>query len=146
MDEVREITAILERRFPNLERPKKEDICYATTNRQGAVRELARRSDLVLVVGSPLSSNSNRLREVAEGLGARSFLLMSGAEIRPEWTEGIATVGVTSGASTPEILVEEVIGELLRRAPQAQVETIETVREDLSFMPSRDLIALAQAS
>ena len=145
VDEVRAIERVLLRRFPHIERPKKEDICYATTNRQTAVRELARRSDLVLVVGSPSSSNSNRLREVAETYGARSYLVMAPEEIRPEWTDGITTVGVTSGASTPEILVEAVVGELLRRAPGIPVEVVETVREEVEFRPPRDLIALAMA-
>lgn len=145
VDEVRAITAVLERRFPHLDRPKKEDICYATTNRQGAVRELAQRADLVLVVGSPQSSNSNRLREVAEQLGSHAHLIMSAEEILPAWTESARVVGVTSGASTPENLVEGVVGELLRRSPNAVVETIETVREEMSFTPSRDLIALAQS-
>ncbi|RYG85918.1 4-hydroxy-3-methylbut-2-enyl diphosphate reductase [bacterium] len=144
--EVREIQTVLERRFPHLERPKKEDICYATTNRQAAVRELAAQCDVVLVVGSPSSSNSNRLREVAEGLGARAYLLMSPDELRPEWTANARAVGITSGASTPEVLVEAIIGELLRGSPGTPVEVVETIREDIEFRPPRDLIALAMAS
>lgn len=146
VDEVHAIQTILERRFPRLQRPAKEDICYATTNRQAAVRELARHCEVVFVVGSPSSSNSNRLREVAESLGARSYLIMSPEEIRPEWKVGARTIGITSGASTPEILVEAIVGELLKDAPGTPVEVLETVREDIEFRPPRNLIALAMAS
>src|ERR1019366_1933574 len=104
VDEVRATMEVLKRRFPHLETPKKEDICYATTNRQAAIRELALRSDLVLIVGSTTSSNSNRLREVAESLGTESHLLMTPDEIRPEWRTGPDVIGVSSGASTPESL------------------------------------------
>lgn len=143
VDEVRATMAVLERRFPHLEKPKKEDICYATTNRQGAIREMAIQCDLVLVVGSTTSSNSNRLREVAESLGCEAHLLMSPSEIRPEWRTDYPVVGISSGASTPERLVEDVIGALLEGQPKAPVEVLETVREDVTFKPSRDLIQLA---
>lgn len=146
VDEVTEIQEVLERRFPYLHRPPKGDICYATTNRQAAVRELAKVATLVLVVGSPASSNSNRLREVAETLGSESYLLMSADQVDPTWADRHQVVGITSGASTPEILVEEIVGALLASHPKAIIETLETQKEDVVFRPSRDLIALAMAS
>lgn len=145
VDEVEAITQVLYRRFPHLERPKKEDICYATTNRQGAVKELARQCDVVLVVGSEMSSNSNRLREVAESYGARSYLLMHPDQMEPGWFEGAKVVGITSGASTPDELVENVIGRLLEWHPGRPIEVLETVKENVEFRPPRDLIALALA-
>lgn len=145
IDEVTATMDVLHRRFPHMEKPKKEDICYATTNRQGAVKELAAQCDLVLVVGSTTSSNSNRLREVAEAYGAESHLLMSKDQIQPHWRTDYRTVGITSGASTPEALVEEIIGGLLEGHTDVPVTILETVREDVYFMPPRDLIALAMA-
>lgn len=145
IDEVRATMAVLERRFPHLEKPGKEDICFATTNRQGAVRALADGCDLVLVVGSPMSSNSKRLREVAESLGVESHLLQTAADVRPEWRTDHRCIGITSGASTPETLVEDVIGALLEGRTDVAIETLETVREDVTFRPSRDLIQLAMA-
>lgn len=145
VDEVEAITQVLYRRFPHLERPKKEDICYATTNRQGAVKELARQCDVVLVVGSEMSSNSNRLREVAESYGAHSYLLMHPDQMEPGWFEGAKVVGITSGASTPDELVENVIGRLLEWHPGRPIEVLETVKENVEFRPPRDLIALAMA-
>ncbi len=144
VDEVTATMNVLKRRFPHLETPAKEDICYATTNRQASVKDLARACDLVLVVGSTTSSNSNRLREVAEVHGAKSFLLMSPEQIDPSWTD-YNTIGITSGASTPEQLVEEILGELLKSNPAAQVSILETIKEDVHFLPPRDLIQLAMA-
>jgi 4-hydroxy-3-methylbut-2-enyl diphosphate reductase len=155
VEEVEKTLAVLKRRFPHLETPAKEDICYATTNRQGAVRQMAKQCDLVLIVGSQTSSNSNRLREVAESLGAEAHLIMSPSEIRPEWRTDFKVVGVSSGASTPEHLVEGVIGSLL--APHSHtdspthpgtvppVEILEAVEEDVTFRPPRELIQLAMA-
>ncbi|HVL39420.1 MAG TPA: 4-hydroxy-3-methylbut-2-enyl diphosphate reductase [Fimbriimonadaceae bacterium] len=145
VDEVRATLDVLKRRFPHLETPPKEDICYATTNRQAAIREMAKQCDLVLIVGSKTSSNSNRLREVAESLGCEAHLVMSGEEVRPEWRSQYQAVGVSSGASTPEHLVEDVIGSLLLGRSDVPVEVLETVREDVSFKPPRDLIQLALA-
>ena len=145
IDEVRATMEVLERRFPHMEKPGKEDICFATTNRQGAVRALADGCDLVLVVGSPTSSNSKRLREVAESLGVESHLLQTADDVRPEWRTDYACIGITSGASTPETLVEDVIGALLEGRSDVAIETLETVREDVTFRPSRDLIQLAMA-
>ncbi len=145
VDEVNATTAVLRRRFPHLEQPKKEDICYATTNRQGAVKALAERSQAVIVVGDPTSSNSNRLAEVAEASGARSIRVMSPEEIPAGFLDGVSEIGITSGASTPEELVENIIGRLLETSPNAPIEVLETVEEKVAFLPHRDLIALAQA-
>lgn len=145
VDEVEKTLEILRRRFPHLETPQKEDICYATTNRQGAVKELAKACDLVVVVGSQTSSNSNRLREVAASFGVPSFLIMAPDEVQPEWSQH-KTIGVTSGASTPESVVEAIVGRLLEFNPEAIVETLETVAEDVTFLPPRDLIAQADAA
>ncbi|MBX3097651.1 MAG: 4-hydroxy-3-methylbut-2-enyl diphosphate reductase [Fimbriimonadaceae bacterium] len=146
LDEVQSIVSVLERRFPHLQHPVKEDICYATTNRQMAVRELAEQCDAVIVVGSATSSNSNRLREVSENYGAKSCLVMTPSDIPEGFLDGAHTVGITSGASTPETLVEEIVGELLRVSPAARVEVLETIREDVEFKPPRDLIQLAMAN
>lgn len=146
VDEVQSIVTVLKRRFPHLELPQKEDICYATTNRQAAVKELANECDLVLVVGSPMSSNSNRLREVAEAQGADAFLLMTPDQIDPTWTSKYKTIGITSGASTPELLVENIIGELIKDQKETPIEVLTTVVETLEFKPPRDLIALAMAN
>jgi len=146
VDEVNATMAALYAKYPHIEKPKKEDICYATTNRQAAIRALAVECDLVLIVGSTTSSNSNRLREVAETLGAESHLLMGGDQVLPQWRTDYRTIGISSGASTPEVLVEEVIGSLIQGQPHVPVTVLETVKEDVNFKPSRDLIQLAMAS
>jgi 4-hydroxy-3-methylbut-2-enyl diphosphate reductase len=112
VDDTADIAARLRERFPAMATPKKEDICYATTNRQEAVKSMARQADLMLVVGAANSSNSNRLQELAEKLGCRAFLINDAAEIQPGWLEGVDYVGVTAGASAPESLVQEVIQRL----------------------------------
>ena len=112
VDDARSITEALRRRFPAIIGPKKDDICYATQNRQDAVKALAKHCDVLIVVGSPNSSNSNRLREVASNLGVPSYMLDNAAELRPEWVEGKKVVGVTAGASAPEVLVQAVIARL----------------------------------
>ncbi len=112
MDDTAEIIAALRERFPNIAAPRKDDICYATQNRQNAVKALARECDVVLVVGSPNSSNSNRLREIAEKSGADAYLVDSAGQIDAGWLAGVRRIGVTAGASAPEVLVEEVIGRL----------------------------------
>jgi 4-hydroxy-3-methylbut-2-en-1-yl diphosphate reductase len=145
VDEVRATMAVLKRRFPHLETPQKEDICYATTNRQTAIREMAKLCELVLIVGSTTSSNSNRLREVAETLGAEAHLLLTADEVQPRWRTEYRTIGVSSGASTPESLVEDVIGALLEGRSDVPVEVLETIKEDVTFRPPRDLIQLAMA-
>jgi len=130
MDDTADVIDALRARFPAIQGPRKDDICYATQNRQDAVKQLARYCDVVLVVGSANSSNSNRLKEVAERGGARAYLIDNAADIRPEWLAGCRTVGVTAGASAPEILVEQVIArlrELGGEAPRENGEHRETV-------------------
>ena len=109
VDETRDLIAQLKNKFPNIQGPKKDDICYATQNRQDAVKTLSQSSSLILVVGSQNSSNSNRLKELAEKEGSRAYLIDNATEINPDWLIGIECVGVTAGASAPEILVDEVI-------------------------------------
>ncbi len=109
VDDAAEISAAVKARFPNIREPKQQDICYATQNRQDAVKMLARDVDVVIVVGSPTSSNSNRLAELAQKLGVESYMVDNPAELRPEWLEGKARVGLTAGASAPEVLVQDVI-------------------------------------
>ena len=110
VDETNEVIDVLKRRFPQIEAPKKEDICYATTNRQRAVKAMLREIQLLLVIGSRNSSNSNRLVEVARAAGVQSHLIDDESEIDEAWLEGVETLGVTSGASAPERLVDGVIG------------------------------------
>lgn len=145
VDEVSQTMAVLKRRFPHLETPGKEDICYATTNRQAAVKELAANCDLVLIVGSQTSSNSNRLREVAAANNIPAFLIMEPSDIQPEWRTQYDCIGISSGASTPESLVEGIIGELIRGQDNVRLETLTTVLEDVQFRPPRDLVTLAMA-
>ncbi|MCX2780246.1 4-hydroxy-3-methylbut-2-enyl diphosphate reductase [Microbulbifer thermotolerans] len=112
MDDTAKVIDALRARFPNIRGPRKDDICYATQNRQDAVKQLALESDLVLVVGSPNSSNSNRLRELAERCGTTAKLIDGAADIEPAWLEGKKAIGITAGASAPEVLVQEVIERL----------------------------------
>ncbi len=112
LDDTRQVIEVLRRRYPNILQPKKDDICYATQNRQDAVKDLAHRCDLVLVVGSPSSSNSNRLREVAQRNGASAYLIDDAGEIQRQWLDGKKRIGLTAGASAPEVLVQEVIAQL----------------------------------
>jgi len=132
MDDARAVINTLRKRFPELVGPKKDDICYATQNRQDAVKTLAHSCNLVFVVGSPSSSNSSRLRELAEKLGTPAYLIDSADDIRREWLLGVETVGVTAGASAPEILVEEVIARL-REWGAISVEENRGRREDVVF-------------
>ncbi|MFN3884783.1 MAG: 4-hydroxy-3-methylbut-2-enyl diphosphate reductase [Rhodocyclaceae bacterium] len=119
VDDAAAIVAALKRRFPTIVGPKKDDICYATQNRQDAVRKLAESCDVILVVGSPNSSNSNRLREVAEQRGARAYLIDSAREIDPVWFAGASHIGITAGASAPEALVGEVAQEVANQTGAA---------------------------
>ena len=133
VDDTAEIVAVLRDRFPAIEGPKREDICYATTNRQAAVKAVAPECDLVVVIGSPNSSNSQRLREVAERAGARRAILLPRADAL-DWTalEGVATLGMTAGASAPEWLVEELIARLRDRYALA-IEERRVTQEDVVF-------------
>src|SRR5574340_1187599 len=132
VDDASGIIAALKARFPNIVGPKKDDICYATQNRQDAVKALAPQCDVVIVVGSPTSSNSNRLREVAKNLGVPAYMVDNAAEIQPEWVAGKKRVGLTAGASAPEILVREVI-ERLNQLGIGSVENLDGAQEKVSF-------------
>lgn len=112
MDDTAKVIDALRTKFPNIQGPRKDDICYATQNRQDAVKDLAARCEVVLVVGSPNSSNSNRLRELAERMNCRAYLIDNAGEMKKEWFEGVNAVGVTAGASAPEILIQEVLNQL----------------------------------
>jgi 4-hydroxy-3-methylbut-2-enyl diphosphate reductase len=112
MDDTAKVINALRERFPNISGPRKDDICYATQNRQDAVKTLAQNSDLVLVVGSPNSSNSNRLRELAERMGAKAYLIDGADDLKKEWLEDATRIGITAGASAPEVLVKDVIQQL----------------------------------
>jgi 4-hydroxy-3-methylbut-2-enyl diphosphate reductase len=138
VDETRAIIARLRERFPNIVGPRTDDICYATTNRQMAVRQMARECDLVLVIGSRNSSNSNRLVEVARDHGAASYLIDSEAEVRDEWLDGVRVVGITSGASAPEELVQRLV-DFFRDRGTEDVSEFEVVQEDVRFMLPREI-------
>ncbi len=133
VDETRAIIDRLRERFPAITGPRTDDICYATTNRQAAVKQLARQSDLVLVIGSRNSSNSNRLVEVAREHGAESHLIDNEEQVREEWLAGKRVVGITSGASAPEELVQRLVGFFRARGP-VDVRELEVVSEDVRFM------------
>lgn len=132
VDEMSRVMAVLRERFPRLVTPRKEDICYATTNRQMAVKKLLGTVDLWLVIGDRTSSNSNRLREIAASSGVPAYLVLDAAGIDPAWLANVRTVGVTSGASTPEVSVRSVIDHL-RELGAEHVEEVEGVREDIEF-------------
>jgi 4-hydroxy-3-methylbut-2-enyl diphosphate reductase len=139
VDDTAEIVAALERRFPEIAAPHKEDICYATTNRQDAVKALAESAELVLVIGSPKSSNSVRLVEVAKRAGAREARLVGSAgDVDWGWFEGVSVVGVTAGASAPEDLVEALVGAIAARF-EARMEEVAVVKEDVTFKLPRVL-------
>jgi 4-hydroxy-3-methylbut-2-en-1-yl diphosphate reductase len=138
VDETAQIIERLRRRFPKIVAPKSDDICYATTNRQIAVKQLARECELVLVIGSTNSSNSNRLVEVAREHGAASHLIDNHLQVRDEWLQGVETVGITSGASAPEELVERLV-ELFRERGAGEVSELRTVDEDVRFMLPKEI-------
>jgi 4-hydroxy-3-methylbut-2-en-1-yl diphosphate reductase len=124
VDDTQRIVDALRTRFPTLASPRKEDICYATQNRQDAVKRLAERCDLILVVGSPSSSNSNRLREIAEKAGIPGYLVDGPEDLKQEWFEGKRIVGVTAGASAPEVLVERVVARIREWGGAAPVDVL----------------------
>ncbi len=138
VDDAAKVIAALQRRFPSIRGPKQDDICYATQNRQDAVKFMAPQCDLVLVVGSPNSSNSNRLREVAEHMGAETYLVDSADDLRPEWLEGKRRVGITAGASAPEVLVNQLI-ERLSGLGARRVRALEGAAESVVFALPRGL-------
>ena len=139
VDDAKAMVAALKARFPGIRGPKRDDICYATQNRQDAVKFMAPQCDVVIVVGSPNSSNSNRLREVAEHIGAQAYMVDSAADLRPEWIAGRRRVGVTAGASAPEVLVREVVA-ALRALGAHSVRPLEGVVEKVVFTLPRSLV------
>ncbi len=132
VDDAARVVEALKQRFPNIVGPKKDDICYATQNRQDAVKKLAAECDLVIVVGSPNSSNSNRLREVAQNLGVPAYLVDDESDIQPQWLEGKSSVGISAGASAPEVLVERVI-EHLKKLGATKVAPLDGLQEKVNF-------------
>jgi 4-hydroxy-3-methylbut-2-enyl diphosphate reductase len=145
LDETKDIIAALRRKFPNIQGPHAQDICYATENRQVAVKQVASDADLLLVVGSDNSSNSNRLVEVARNLGTSSHLIDSFRNIQPEWLEGVKTIALTAGASAPECLVEEVVKFLATKGFN-NVNEVEVMPENVRFgLPPEIVAAIASA-
>ena len=138
MDDTAKIIDCLRQKFPKIVGPKKDDICYATQNRQDAVKQLALESDLVLVVGSPNSSNSNRLRELAERCGTEAYLIDGPEDLDPNWFQKIDRIGITAGASAPDVLVKDVINGLKSLGAQTPVE-LEGRPENISFSLPKDL-------
>jgi 4-hydroxy-3-methylbut-2-enyl diphosphate reductase len=132
IDEAMRVMTVLKRRFPRLVTPRKEDICYATTNRQTAVKNLRGKVDLWLVIGDPMSSNSNRLRELGADSGVPAYLVLGPGEVNPAWLRGVGTVGITSGASTPETSVAAVVARL-RELGATEVEEVAGEPELIEF-------------
>jgi len=139
VDDTREIIAALQRRFKDIVGPETRDICYATQNRQSALRELSKMVDVILVVGAKNSSNSNRLREIGAEAGVPSYLIADGSELKPEWVRGAEVVGITAGASAPEVLVDDVI-DTLRRFGPVEVTTLDGREEHIEFRLPAELL------
>jgi 4-hydroxy-3-methylbut-2-enyl diphosphate reductase len=144
VDDTADIIAALKNKFPSIAEPKKGDICYATTNRQEAVKFLAPQVDVVIVVGSPNSSNSNRLREVAEKKGAHAYMVDNASQIDPAWLDGKARIGVTAGASAPEVLVQAVI-DRLKELGAKSVRSLPGVEENVTFPMPKGLASARTA-
>jgi 4-hydroxy-3-methylbut-2-enyl diphosphate reductase len=142
VDDTQGIISALERRFKNIVGPETRDICYATQNRQSAVRELSKLVDIILVVGATNSSNSNRLREIGSEEGVPSYLIADGSELDPQWLDGAATVGITAGASAPEVLVDDVI-DTLRRLGPVDVSVLPGRQENIEFRLPAELATVA---
>jgi 4-hydroxy-3-methylbut-2-enyl diphosphate reductase len=142
VDDAQQTIQALRARFPDIVGPKKDDICYATQNRQDAVKLLARQCETVIVVGSPNSSNSNRLREVARNQGVTAYMVDNANELRPEWVAGKRVVGVTAGASAPEVLVQQVV-ERLRALGAERVRSLQGIEEKVTFSLPRALARTA---
>jgi 4-hydroxy-3-methylbut-2-enyl diphosphate reductase len=139
VDDTREIIAALQRRFKDIVGPETRDICYATQNRQSALRELSKMVDVILVVGAKNSSNSNRLREIGAEAGVPSYLIADGSELEPEWVRNAEVVGITAGASAPEVLVDDVI-DTLRRFGPVEVTTLDGREEHIEFRLPAELL------
>lgn len=144
VDDTADIMAAIKARFPKIREPKQQDICYATQNRQDAVKLLTRQVDVVIVVGSPTSSNTNRLREVAQKLGTTTYMIDSAAELRPEWFAGQPRIGVTAGASAPEILVRQVL-ERLDQMGIGSVRKLGGIQETMKFPLPKGLKLIGDA-
>jgi 4-hydroxy-3-methylbut-2-enyl diphosphate reductase len=142
VDDTRDIIAALEQRFSDIQGPETRDICYATQNRQSAVRDLSKRVDVILVVGAANSSNSNRLREIGTEVGVASYLIADGSELNPEWLKDARAIGVTAGASAPEVLVDDVI-EALRRIGPVTVSVLPGREENIEFRLPAELTELS---
>ena len=139
VDDATQIIDALKKRFPRILGPKKDDICYATQNRQDAIKALAQQCDVVIVVGSPNSSNSNRLREVAANQGIAAYMIDNARELRPEWVAGKIRIGVTAGASAPEVLVQEVVARL-QALGATDVSELSGITEHVTFPLPKNLI------
>jgi 4-hydroxy-3-methylbut-2-enyl diphosphate reductase len=140
VDDTKDIIAALQQRFPDIQGPDIRDICYATQNRQSAVRDLSKLVDVILVVGANNSSNSNRLREIGTEVGVPSYLIADGSELNPEWLKDAKAVGITAGASAPEVLVDDVI-EALRRIGPVAVSVLPGREENIEFRLPVELAA-----
>lgn len=138
MDDTARVIDALRLRFPSIDGPRKDDICYATQNRQDAVKQLATECDLVLVVGSPNSSNSNRLRELSERMGTPAYLIDAATEIQPQWLEGVSNIGVTAGASAPDVLIRQVV-DYLREQGASGAEELPGRPENVVFSMPKEL-------
>ena len=143
VDECQEIVEALNKRFPGIKGPHQEDICYATQNRQNAVKELAKFVGLILVIGSPNSSNSNRLRELAERFAIPSYLIDSYKDIQSDWLKDVESIGIAAGASAPEILVTELVS-YLKGLGATEVEELTVVEEDVEFLLPKELAMLSR--
>lgn len=142
VDDAAEVINALKKRFPLITEPKKQDICYATQNRQDAVKFMAPQCDVVVVVGSPNSSNSNRLREVAEKMGVPAYMVDSPDQLKPEWFDGKRRIGVTAGASAPEVLAQSIVSRL-RELGVNQVKVLDGVEENIAFPLPKGLTQMA---
>ena len=138
VDDAAAIVGALKARFPGIRGPKRDDICYATQNRQDAVKFMAPQCEVVIVVGSPNSSNSNRLREVAEHIGAQAYMVDSASDLKPEWIAGKSRIGITAGASAPQVLVDELVARLKALGAES-VRPLEGIRESVVFTLPREL-------
>ena len=133
VDDARNVIDVLKERFPAIAEPKKSDVCYATQNRQDAVKKLAREVDLILVIGSVSSSNSNRLREVGEREGAKAYLIDSAEHLESAWFEGVERIGITAGASAPEFLVQGVLDSLKQSFGDIEIRELDGADESVAF-------------
>ena len=146
ISDVSETIKALKKRFPAIVTPPSSDICYATTNRQGAARELAKKCDTVLVIGSVTSSNSQRLRDVSEEEGAKAYLVDDETKVDERWFVGAATLGITSGASAPEYLIDRMVNYVKEKYPKAKVENLNIMEEEVKFPLPDDLVLMAKES